>query len=55
MADDVQTVPGEHGKKIAYAKDNMERMPYEYYTKSFSHYRCVEAALPFSAVVQRLL
>ena len=32
MADDVQTVPGEHGKKIAYAKDNMERMPYEYYT-----------------------
>ena len=23
--------------------------------KSFSHYRCVEAALPFSAVAQRLL
>ncbi len=22
--------------------------------KSFSHYRCVEAALPFSAVAQRL-
>ncbi len=23
--------------------------------KSFSHYRCVEVALPFSAVAQRLL
>ena len=35
MADDVQTVLGGHGKKIAYAKDNMERMPYEYYMEKF--------------------
>ena len=35
MADDVQTVPGGHGKKIEYAKDNMERMPYEYYVEKF--------------------
>ena len=35
MADDVQTVPGGYGKKIEYAKDNMERMPYEYYVEKF--------------------
>ena len=55
MTDGAQTAPEGHGKKIEYAKDNMERMPYEYSNKSFSHYRCVEAALPFSAVAQRLL
>ena len=35
MTDGAQTVPGGHGKKIAYAKDNMERMPYEYYVEKF--------------------
>ncbi len=35
MAGGAETVSGRHGEKIEYAKDNMERMPYEYYMEKF--------------------